>query len=176
MSRKYFLLFSLSLSLLVFSCQPDHNVVPQSLIIGDWTLQQQHAVQIIDGVKKVDTVYNASAFATANLVFKLDNTYSSASVYHPGNSLPNGGAGASASNATGPYSLSGDTFTTAPGISGWFNYVVGSSSTPVLISNTVQITKLSATVLNLHTERSFTVTYNFATHTYIDQSDYYFTK
>ena len=174
MSLKRNLLLLSALSVFLFSCQPDHNVKPQSQIIGDWTLQQQHAVQIIDGVKKVDTVYNASAFAIANLTFKLDNTYSSASVYHPGNSLSSGPA--SSANYKGPYGLLGNTFNPTPSISGWYNNVVGSSTTPVSISNSVQITKLTASILTLHTENSFSVTYNSATHIYNVQSDFYYTK
>ncbi len=175
MSRKYLLLFSSLLSLSLFSCHPDNNITPRSLLIGNWTLQQQHAVQIIDGVKHVDTVYNASATTYGNIVFNKDNTCSSASVYRPGNYLLNADPGGS-SESKGTYSLSGNTFTAPPGISGWFFYATGSSTTPVSTSNPVQITKLTASNLALHTDNSVTVTYNSASHTIEIISDFYYTR
>ncbi|HEY8781053.1 MAG TPA: hypothetical protein VIM16_05535 [Mucilaginibacter sp.] len=82
MSRKYLLLFSISLACF-FSCGKD-NTSPQGQIVGKWTLQQ-HVVLTIDNVRKTDTIFTASANTYATAQFNKDCTFSSASVYRPDN-------------------------------------------------------------------------------------------
>ncbi|MGZ4001273.1 MAG: hypothetical protein ACXVIY_11615, partial [Mucilaginibacter sp.] len=74
MRRFYFFYFFALVSLLFFSCKPDKNSVApllasQKMIVGTWTLQQEHYSQYVDGQKQVDTTMNATEYNRAYVKF-----------------------------------------------------------------------------------------------------------
>lgn len=174
MKRIYLLLFLIS-AVCFFSCRKD-NTSPQALIVGKWILQQQHVVMTIDNVTKTDTILTASAITHATAQFNKDGTYSSASVYMPANNSLNTFPGPSTANNTGKYSYSGSVFTVVPGLAGWFNFGVGTSSPPTGVSSSIQVTQLDGSHLTIHAADAFTVTNGTGQHTYSELFDFYYSK
>src|SRR5581483_4033302 len=87
MNRKSLITLSLAACLGLFSCKKDgaaSNQSSQRLIVGKWTLQQQQFVQYVDGVKKVDTILNATPNSIASIQFNNDGTFNSSSAYSSG--------------------------------------------------------------------------------------------
>jgi hypothetical protein len=174
MARKYIFIFSISL-VCFFSCSKD-NTSPQGLIIGKWTLQQQHAVLNIDNARQKDTILAASATTYASAQFNDNGTFSSASVYNPGTNLFTAWPGPSTANTTGKYSYSGAAFTITPGLAGWVNFGVGSTGPPTGVSSSIEITQLDRSHLTIHSENSFTITTGTGMHTYNEVFDLYYSK
>jgi len=174
MDRKYLLLFAVC-AICFFSCGRD-NVAPQSLIVGKWNLQQQHVVLDSNNVKVIDTILDASSTTYATAQFNSDGTYSSSSVYRPAVLLLLSKFQPTNQSNVGTYSYSANTFTVVSGLAGWFTFAIGSSAPPTGVSNSVQITQLDATHLNVHTENTITVTYDNGQHSYDESFDFYYTK
>jgi len=174
MNRRRLLLFLISL-VCFFSCGKDNTSPPVS-IIGKWNLQQQHVVMYKDKVKITDTVLTASATTYATAQFNKDGTFSSAAVYRPNNTSLLQFPGPSSSNDNGTYSYLGNVFTVTPGLSGWFIFGVGTSSPPTGVSFSIQVTQLTASLLTIHTENTFTVTNGPVPHAYDEVFDLYYTK
>jgi hypothetical protein len=158
----------------IYSCKKDNNS-PQSLIVGKWTLQQEHVVQYTDSVQKVDTVYSASVHTTAYIQFNSDKTYTTQSNYLPDNYLQSLGSPAYSSKGSGTYNYSNNVLTVSFGVADWFAYLVGSSGPITPATNIVQLTGLSATTLDIHTVNSFNYT-NQGTHNFKVVSDLHYTK
>jgi len=163
----------------LFSCKNDKgDVSQQTLILGKWNLQQQHLVLLIDGVKTVDTVFNADAATNtyAYLVFNTNGTDSSRSVYNPGTlNLETHAPGASRASSIGTYSIANSIINGTFGASGWYSFATGSTGAATQESEVYQITLLSVSNLDLQEQLSFTVTNN-GTHTYQETSEFYYTK
>jgi len=174
MSRKYIFIFSISFACL-FSCGKD-NTSPQALIVGKWTLQQQHAVLNIDNARQKDTVLAASANTYATAQLNNDGTFNSVSVYRPDNNLLDAWPGPSTANTTGKYSYLGAVFTISPGLAGWVNFGVGSIGAPTGVSSSIEITQLDRSHLTIHSENTFTITNGTGTHTYDEVFDLYYGK
>jgi hypothetical protein len=174
MTRRHFLLFSIAIACFC-SCGKD-NTSPQYSIVGKWNLQQQHVVMYLDKVKITDTILAASSTTYATAQFNQDGTFNSMAVYRPDNTSLLQNPGPSSANTTGSYSYSGGVFTLVPGLAGWFSFGVGSSSPPTGVSSSIQITQLTASKLAVHTEGTFTVTYNNGSHAYDQLFDFYYSK
>lgn len=174
--RSKLFLFPLIFSICVlFSCHKEGNTL-QTLIVGKWTLQQQHAVLYIDNVKVIDTVYNASSYAYADVQFNSNGTFSTSSRYLPTALSQNLGTVPNTMNGNGTFSISGNVLTMKPGVAGWFTYPIGTSSLPTNSSFTLQENQLTSSKLSLHTTSSFTFTNSGGSHTYNEADDYYYTK
>jgi len=173
MKFRYLLLIS-ALACYISSCKPD-NHSPQSLIVGNWTLQQQHVVQYTDNVQKIDTVYTAGALTAGNMQFNTNGTYTTQAHYAPDNVLQTGGSAANTSKANGTYTYANNVLTLSLSVSGWYSYLIGSSGPPTPITNTVALTSLTATTLDLHTVTSFNYTTS-TTHNFKVVGDLHYTK
>jgi len=174
MNRRHILLFLISV-VCFFSCKKDNTSPPVS-IIGKWNLQQQHVLMYKDKVKIIDTVLNASVTTYATAQFNKDGTFSSAAVYRPDNTSLLQFPGPSSSNDDGSYSYLGNMLTVTPGLSGWFIFGVGTSSPPTGVSFSIQVTQLTAALLTIHSENTFTVTNGTVQHAYDEVFDFYYTK
>ncbi|MBS1500817.1 MAG: hypothetical protein JST32_02060 [Bacteroidetes bacterium] len=171
------------------ACKSNGNYLPvpndaKSLIVGKWILQQQKFVQYVDGVKKADTILNATPFSLAFVRFNSDGTFSSSSIYSSGNSAGLGGGITNVSDdSNGTYAFSGAVFSVSAPIAGFGNgsntLVLGTSgSIPVVtpISNSIKIVELTPSKMNLHTEYVYTYTVNNISQTYKIGNDYYYSK
>jgi hypothetical protein len=174
MGRKNLVLLSISI-LCFFSCTKDTNS-PQALIVGKWTLHQQHVLLTIDNITKIDTIFTASGTAYATAQFNNDGTFSSASAYRPDNTSLSTWPGPTSGNTTGTYSYSGSVFTIVPGLSGWFSFGVGISSPPTDVSSSIRIAQLDHSSLTVHDTNAFTLTIGSASHTYSEVDEYYYNK
>jgi hypothetical protein len=157
-----------------------------SLIIGQWTLQQEKYVQYVDAVKTQDVILNASSNNIATVQFNKDGTFASASVYSSDpttsglGSLP---ANVSAAT-TGTYGFADNLFHMSPyvtglasGDAGFYGFIT-TSSIPAYspVSNTVKINQLTASDLNMHIEVVYTLTSDNVVQTYKTVGDYYYSK
>jgi hypothetical protein len=192
MRRIYHLLVLLSATTCVFSCKNGNEVnISQSsakLIVGKWTLQQQHFVQYIGAAKYMDTTYTASQNSFSQIQFNSDGTFASASKYisNNNNTSLNGNSGATnlESNSGGTYSFTGTDFSISAPIAGFgsdgaaFYGTTATAYAPVIapISNLAQITLLTSTRLTLHTEYVYSYTVNNVSQTYKTDNDYYYNK
>ena len=191
MNRIYFLSILILATVFLNSCGKGGKTMgltqsSQSLIVGKWTLQQEKYVQYIDGVKKQDTVINASQNNLALVQFNKDGTFTSTSSYLSGvatGSLNSGVSNASASTS-GTYSFAGTVFSMssyvtglASGNSSFYGFTTA-TSIPVYsaVSSAMQINELTANRLNLHIEVIYTLTINSVPQTYKTVGDYFYTR
>jgi hypothetical protein len=190
MRNFYFLFVGLVISISLFSCKKDgkgtDNPVPdtqQNLLVGKWTLQQEHFTRLVDNVKQEDTTFNTSTNNTAAIQFNKDGTFASADSYYSSgtaNQGPYTGGGTSSGN----YTFVGSTFGLSNSIAGlrngvdFFGGTITSGTVPVItpVSNTAQISLLTSSKLNIHTESVYTYAANGATQTYKMTDDYYYSK
>ncbi|MFI5162942.1 MAG: hypothetical protein ACHQHN_16795 [Sphingobacteriales bacterium] len=188
MARIYSLSVLSLICLTLFSCQKESKkaVVPPSseqLIVGKWVLQTEHSVQYVDGVKKLDTVYNASANSYVVMQFKSNDTVTTAGVYASGDP-GNLNAGISVENFSGEsvYKFVNNVFSMTGPVSGFGNGAVygfrTTTGVPVIsaVSNVVQINELTTTNLALHSEYVYTYTLNATTQTFKLVNDLSYTK
>jgi hypothetical protein len=169
-----YLLLLCAFACCIYSCK-NVNETPNGPLVGKWTLQQEHVVQYTDSVQKIDTVYYATAHSTAFVQFNADKTYTTQSNYLPDNYLQSLGSPAYASKGSGTYTYSNNTLTVSFGVADWFGYVVGSSGPITPVTNTVQLTGLTAFTLDLHTVNSFNYT-NQGNHNFKVVGDLHYTR
>jgi hypothetical protein len=192
MRRIYHLLVLLSATSCLFSCKNGNEVSinPSSakLIVGTWSLQQQHFVQYIGAAKYMDTTYMVSQNSSSQIQFNSDGTFASASEYRSNNNNTslNGNSGAAnlESNSNGTYSFTGTAFSISAPIAGFGSdgtAVYGTTATnyaPVIapISHLEQVTLLTSSKLTLHMEYVYSYTVNNVSQTYKMENDYYYSK
>jgi hypothetical protein len=162
----------------------NNNVSPnaQRLIIGTWSLQQEHIVQYIDAVKEIDTTYLTASNNKAQIKFNNDGSYASVSSFYSVSPL---GPVAASATAGGTYKFTGQDFSLSEGVSG-FGHVIGfyqsttatSAEVPVVapVSHSAQIKHITKSVLDLHTEVIYNVTVNGVLENYKVEEDYSYTK
>lgn len=174
-------------SLALFSCKKESpaSVIGQpaeNLLIGKWNLQQERFAQYIDGATHVDTTYNASLYNIASVQFNKDGTFVSASSYSNGATDP--GTFTTGNVSSGRYTFDNNTFGLSNSISGlrngvaFFGGTIIGGSAPVItpISHLAQISVLTSSKLNLHTEYSYTYTVDNVNQIYKMVDNYYYTK
>ena len=180
----------------LYSCNKDSKAgglsqTQQQQIIGRWALTQQKVVQYVDGVVKTDTTYNASPNNIATAQFNKDGTYSSISLYSSGvsGSLNTSQTPVTTADSTsGVYTFAGSKFSVSAPLaglgSGSFAFAESvspnSNGSPLgvfsAVSNSIEITQLTVSKLNLHTTNVYTLTNNNVSHTYRNEADYYYEK
>lgn len=192
MFRLFTFLAAVLLTLGLFSCQKDNGTgsshLPNdaaNLILGKWTLQQEHVVQYINGVKHIDTVLNAAFNSYATVQFNTGGSFNSASFYSIANigTLSTGGITV-ADSTEGTYSIAGQIFSTSAPIAGFANEstsfygTTATTTAPVItpVSHSTQITQLTTTALDFHTEYIYTLTTNNVAQTYKQENDYAYSK
>jgi hypothetical protein len=74
------LLITIVLACVFYSCGGGKNISPsqQSLIVGKWTLQQEHMVISVNGTTKTDTTVSASANNQGDANFSKSGNFTSA--------------------------------------------------------------------------------------------------
>jgi hypothetical protein len=193
MRRLSIFLLLVFISAFLYSCSKDGKAngvsqVQQQLIVGRWSLKQEKVVQYIDGTVSMDTAYNASSNNIAAAQFNKDGTYSSVSLY---SSSVNGGLNldqapvTTADSTSGIYNFAGTKFSVSAPLaglgSGSFAFAESTTANATVaifsaVSNSISVTQLSITRLNLHTENIYTLTNNNVSHTYKNVCDYYYEK
>jgi hypothetical protein len=154
------------------------------LLTGNWNLQQQKLVSYVDNVKQKDTVYLASANQAGVIRFNNDDTYNSACYF---NELPNGGTGslntfAAQDSTFGTYKINASNLDLNNGIAGFDGfafYTLTSGTQPPTITGIVrssQITTLTSSKLNIHTELSYSISNATGSKTYKYQDDFYYDR
>ncbi len=165
--------------LFLFSCKKDRTPVPPpgtyaTMIIGHWSLKQQHVVVNANGSKMTDTTYNPSSDDYVDMDFNANNAFSNIKYYSTGNGSIGQGA------LVGFYAVQGTLISmTTDGIWGLrngdpaFSDAVPGAYPAILDSGSIAITQLTATSLVFHLE--YTYSYNY-TQSFKVASDYSFTK
>lgn len=165
--------------LFIFSCKKDKSSAPPpgtyaAMIVGDWSLKQQHVVVNVNGSKTTDTTYNPSSDNYVDMDFNANNAFSNIRYYPTGNGSIGQGA------LVGLYAVQGTFISmTTDGIWGLrngdpaFSDAVPGAYPTILYSGSIAITQLTATSLVFHVE--YTYSYNY-TQSFKVQSDYSFTK
>ena len=186
MKKIYLVLFLFLLICFIASCSKGGKgggtPVQPSLLVGKWNLQQQKTVVYVDGVKQTDTTLLASINNVGYAQFNKDNSFVSASMSRSnltGGNVPGGAV--AVDSTSGTYHVVSATLTlSAPlaGLGGGTGSFSTGTSVPVftMISNSTQITLLTATTLNMHTEYIYTATTTANTKTYKNELDYYYGK
>jgi hypothetical protein len=164
------LLITIVLACMFYSCGAGKNISPsqQSLILGTWTLQQEHMVTAINGKTQTDTTINASAANRCDVSFNASGTFTSPTYY---NSLTTGGILSAppeiaSDTVRGVYSFAGNQFSMNPSIIGFIifggaGFPTGSpGATPVFIlaSHTIKISQLSQSALTLQFDNLYNET------------------
>jgi hypothetical protein len=169
-------LFILACAVCLSACSPNKSSNPQNPILGKWTLKQQHVIVTVDGATQLDTTLIAQGATYGTVQFNADGSYSSSAGYDPGNTSIFNKVPATSQSSVGTYSYSASNFSVMPGLSGWYSYGTGSSSTPTTSGRIVQVTSLSSSALNVHTSITIGVTTGTGAHTITQASDFYYTK
>jgi len=189
MKKLYFLLLAFALTCFIASCNKDGSGsvnAHQGLIVGTWNLQQEDWAQYVDGVEQIDTSYLATVNSTSYVKFNATGTFSSVShsvsFITGGNNLGNGSTNvASVDSVSGTYSYTGSAFSISSPVAGFSN-VTGSfgAATEVavfkIVSQSAQISQLTASKLNMHVEYIYTATTSTGSKTYKNEMDLYYTK
>ncbi len=184
--RTFNLLFiSIVLALCLFACKKDNSSAPGSnnpLIAGNWNLQRQTSTEYVDGVRSPDMIFNSSHIDTAYL--HLDNDGKYLSVNKVIVSTTPLVMEADSSSGIYTYSYSSNKFTLSAGFVLSLYPLIGAfpgGTAPIAyvqpISDSVQVTQLTAKLLTLH----FAIVddYHYTTGgftTYRTVSDVYFTR
>jgi hypothetical protein len=192
MPKTWLIVLLIFLTGCLISCQKGGNGSPhlpndaQNLIIGKWTLQQEHVLQYIDGTKHTDTVYTAATNNYAMVQFNSNGTFASASLYSSGNNSGGLSSGyvTTSDSTSGVYAITASSFSTSAPVAGFgsggvsFYGVTGTQTAPVItpVSHLSAINQLQASKLELHTEYVYTLTANSISQTYKIESDYSYSK
>lgn len=189
MHRSYFLLLSFLFVCCLSACNKDGLDKPQHLITGKWNLQRQNVVQYIDGVKKVDTAYLASANSVSYVNFNSNGAFNSVSHYFLASGatggLDGGGVNIAAEDTTsGTYNYDGSVFSISSTVAGFgnaqavFGYSVdGGASVVKLVSHDASVVQLTASNLTLHIQFVYMVSTSATeSKTYKSDDDFYYTR
>jgi hypothetical protein len=180
------LLIVIALACVFYSCgKSDTGVSQQNLIVGKWTLQQQHMIITVNSIKQTDSTVNASATNYGNISFDKNGTFTSAGYY---TTVITGSLSstpvAESDSTSGSYTFLGNQFLSAPvagfilGNSAAFTLATGSyGTTPIytLVSAYSRIVRLSQSVLTLQTDYMYNEKGQPAV-TYENTNVYYYTR
>lgn len=188
MKRAQLLLLGFLSVLVITACSKGGTNKPSNqaqLLIGKWNLQQQKLVLYVDNIKQKDTVYLASVNQAGVIRFNNDGTYNSACYF---NGLPNNGTGSlntySAQDSTyGTYKINTSNLDFDNGIAGFDGFTFYTSTTPGGIPPTItgivrssQVTMLTSSKLNIHTELSYSISIATGSKPYKYEDDFYYTR
>jgi hypothetical protein len=158
---------------------PDSVKIKQTFIIGEWKLQKQTLLTYVNGLPQSDTTCVATD-STANFTkFNKDSTFTSVSSKNVVNVLS-----PSAISISGKYNISKSVFNLSPTVIG-LDFSLNGGFTTGTITNSplitpvyhaVNITRITATTLVLHTVDIYTETINGVSTAYKNIQNFYYTK
>jgi hypothetical protein len=160
---------------------PDSVKIKQTLIIGEWQLQKQTLLSYVNGLPQSDTTCVATD-STANFTkFNKDSTFTSVSSKNVVNVLS---PSAISIGVGGKYSISKSVFNLSPSVigldfslnGGFTTGTVTNSPLITLVYHAVNITRITATTLVLHTVDIYTETVNSVSTAYKNIQNFYYTK